>query len=62
MHPGAMFPDIGHIQVILIQAGLPEGILEQGLQGPGGAGGNHHPVEPFFKGQFGDLLGRIGGA
>ncbi len=60
--PGAMLPDIGHIEEILIDARFPKGVPEQRFKGPGGAGGDHHPIEPFFLGQVRYFLGGIGGA
>jgi hypothetical protein len=35
VHPGVLVPDIGHLKEVLVQAGLPDGLLEQGLMGPG---------------------------
>ena len=61
MNPGAVLPDIGHFEVILVNAALPERIAEQRFQGPGGAGGHNHPVELFFLDGLRDGIGRIGG-
>ena len=46
--PGVMLPDIRHVVVILVDARLPEGVPEERLKGPGAAGGDNHPIEPFF--------------
>ncbi len=48
MHPGALIPDIGHFEEILVETYLPNGLLKQRLVGAGRAGGNHYPVQIVF--------------
>jgi hypothetical protein len=51
-HPGAVFPDACHLEVIRIQAGAPAGAPECLFMEPWRAGCNHHPV----KAQIPDVL------
>ena len=48
--PGVMLPDVGHLVVVLVDARLPQGVAEKGLERPGGAGGDDDAVEPFLLG------------
>ena len=45
MHPGALIADVGHLEEVLVEARLPDRLLEQGLVGARRTGGNHHAVE-----------------
>ncbi len=47
-----MIPNIGHFEEEFVQLALPEGLLKQGLVGPGRTRGNHDPVEPMFLDGF----------
>jgi hypothetical protein len=48
VYPGVLVADIGHFEQVLVQAGIPDGLLEQGFVGARGAGGHHHAVDAFF--------------
>ena len=61
VNPGTVFPDIGHVKVILIESRLSKRIPEKGFKRPGRTGTDHHPVKAFFFGQICYFLGRIGG-
>ena len=54
-----MLPDIRHLIKILVDATFTAGVPEKRLMGPGGAGSDHHPVEPLFTNGIGDLLGIV---
>ena len=60
--PGAMLADIGHVEEVLVDAPFAEGVPEQRLVGPRGAGGDNHAVEPLFPNRVGDLLRGVRGA
>ena len=45
VHPGALVPDIGELEEVLVQSRLLAGLAEEGLVGPGGARCHKHPVE-----------------
>ena len=62
VHPGAMLPDVGHVEEVLVDPSLAEGVAEQRLVGPGRASSHHHPVEPLLADGLRDLGGGIGGA
>ena len=62
MDPGILVANVGHGDEILVQPGLAEGVLEQGLMGTGAAGGHHHPVEALGVEHFLEFLQRIRGA
>ena len=62
VHPGVLVADIGHLQEIGIEPRLPEGVLEQGFVGPGGAGRNHDAVQIEFLDPGGNEHLGVGGA
>ena len=45
VHPGALVADVGHLEEVLVEAGVAQHVLEDGLVGGGTAGRHHHPVE-----------------
>ncbi len=49
VNPGVLIPDIGHFKQILVEARIPDGLLEKSFMGSGGAGGHHHPVDLLFN-------------
>ena len=61
VHPGILVADVGHLKQILVQAGVDQGLPEQGLVGDGGASRHHHPVEVVFLDDPGHVdLGVLG--
>jgi hypothetical protein len=62
MDPGALVPDVGHLQEVLIEAAAPEGLLEEGLMGPGRTSGDNDPVQFLFLNHFLQLLLGVLGA
>ncbi len=57
--PGAVLPDVGHVQVVLVETGLSEGVAEERLQGPRRAGRDDDPIEAVLLDGVGDLLGGV---
>ncbi|OPY06354.1 MAG: hypothetical protein A4E66_02235 [Syntrophus sp. PtaB.Bin001] len=55
MDPGTLIPDVGQLEEIGIQPGLPQGLPEKGFVSLGSAGRHHDPVEPVFFNLFLDL-------
>jgi hypothetical protein len=51
--PGALIADIGHFEEIAVEPCLANGVLEEGLMRPWGAGSDEHPVQSML---FDDLL------
>ena len=62
VHPGAVLPDVRHVEEVLIDSAFPHRVPEQGLVGPRRAGGDHHAVEPLVADDVRYLLGIVGGA
>jgi len=56
VHPGALLPDVGHLQHIGIQARLADSPAEGGLMEAGRAGRHHHPVQLVLGDVLLDLL------
>jgi hypothetical protein len=56
VNPGALIPDIGHLEEILIETHFPNRFLEHGFMGSRRAGGNENPVQLMFLDGFLDLL------
>ena len=53
VHPGVLVADIGHLEEVLVEPGVDQGLPEQGLVGDGRAGRHHHPVELLFLDDLG---------
>ena len=62
MHPGVLVADVGHFEEVGVEARLPDGLLEHGHVGPGGAGGHHHPVELVLLDEIQNLTLGVRGA
>ena len=62
VHPGAVLADVGHVEEVLVDAGLAERVPEQRLVRSRRAGRDDHAVEPLLPDRVGDLLRRVGGA
>ena len=62
VHPGVLVADVGHFQEIGVQTRLPQGVLEQGFVGPGGAGRDDDAVEIKLLDLLGNEFLGIGGA
>ena len=43
-----MLADVRHLVIVLVDAGLAQGVAEKRLQGPRGARGDNHAVQTFF--------------
>ncbi len=54
--PGTLIPDIGHLEEITVEAGLPDRVLEERLMGSRSARGNNDPIQFVF---FDDLLKQL---
>ncbi len=54
--PGALVADVGHGEQVLIQAALPERLLEEDFVSSGRAGGHHQPVELVLPDHVLDVL------
>ena len=62
MHPGALVADVGHLEEILVEAGVAQHILEDGLVGGGAAGRHHHPVQVVLLDHLDHLVLGVFGA
>jgi len=52
MDPGALVADVDHLDQAAVEPGVLEGLLKERFVGPGGAGGDDHPVQPVFPDLF----------
>ena len=57
--PRAVFPNIRHVEEVLVDARFSQRVSEQRLMRPRGAGGDHDPIEPLVPDRVGDRLGGI---
>ncbi len=56
MDPGALIPDIGHLEEVLVDTCISHRFLKQGLMGLRRAGANNDPVELVLLDCLGDSL------
>jgi hypothetical protein len=56
MHPGALIPDIDHLEKIGVQARLFTGTSKKRFMGPRGAGGDHDAVKSLLLDSLFDLI------
>jgi len=45
MDPGALIPDVGLLEEILVETAVSDRLLKEGLMGAGRTRGHHDPVE-----------------
>jgi len=45
MHPGAVFPDVGHFKQVRVKTGFLAGVAEGGFVETRGARRHHHPIQ-----------------
>ena len=60
--PGALVADVGHLEEVRVQAGLPERVAEQRLVRARRAGGDDHAVQPMLLDGLANLCLAVRGA
>ena len=61
MNPGALVPDVGHLEEVGVQSRLANGVAEDGLVGARRAGGDNDPVQSVLGDALLDQLQGVGG-